>query len=284
MAERSGLGWRFISAGVLIPILLATVFWLPPWTLLLLAGLAAAAAGWEALGITAPAPGVIDSFERGFGTVLAAAVTVGATFAAVHLPIALAALFPGVFLFTLVALVLRPREIESFSHRAAALVFSPLYVGCGLAVYPVFRFLFVHGDRWVLLIMMLTFLGDTFAYFAGRFLGRHKLHPRLSPKKTWEGSFGGLCGSALALVLARLWYLPELQWLDVIALAPLAGAVGQMGDLFESALKRSVGVKDSGTLLPGHGGMLDRIDALIPTGLFVLAWALTRGLLIGLGS
>jgi len=263
MAERSGLGWRFISAGVLIPILLATVFWLPPWTLLLLAGLAAAAAGWEALSITAPTPAVVDPFERGFGALLAVGVTVGATMAAVHLPIALAGIYPAVFLLAMIALVLRPREIEPFAHRASALVFSPLYVGCGLAVYPAFRLLFVHGDRWVLLIMMLTFLGDTCAYFAGRFLGRHKLHPRLSPKKTWEGSFGGLAGSALALVLARLWYLPDVQWLDVIVLAPVAGAIGQMGDLFESALKRSVGVKDSGTLLPGHGGILDRVDSIL---------------------
>jgi len=284
MADKSGLGWRFVSAGVLIPILLLTVFWLPPWTLLALAGLACAAAGWEALGITAPSPTVIDPVERWFGTLLSVAVGVGATLLAVQLPIALAALFPAVFLSVLILLVLRPRDLTTFSHRASALTFSPLYVGGGLAVYPTLRQLFVHGDRWVLLIMMLTFFGDTAAYFAGRFFGRHKLHERLSPKKTWEGSIGGLLGSSLALLLARLWYLPEVAWLDVFVLALVAGAIGQMGDLFESALKRSVGVKDSGTLLPGHGGLLDRIDALLPTGLVVLTYALARGLFVGVGS
>jgi phosphatidate cytidylyltransferase len=283
MAERSGLGWRFVSAGVLIPILLATIFWLPPWSLLVLAGLACLAAGWEAMAVMAPSPAVIDPFERWVGAVLAAAVGVGAALSAAYFPVALAGLFPAVFLLPMIVLVLRPRDLPSFAHRAAALAFAPLYVGVGLAVYPTFRLLFVHGDRWVLLIMMLTFFGDTAAYFAGRFLGRHKLHERVSPKKTWEGSIGGIVGSGLALLLARLWYLPEVAWIDVVILAPVAGAVGQMGDLFESALKRSVGVKDSGTLLPGHGGLLDRVDALLPTGLFVLGYAMARGLLAGLG-
>jgi len=283
MADRSGLGWRFVSAGVLIPFLLAVIFWLPPWSLLLFASLACLAAGWEALGVLAPSPAVIDPFERWLGTMLAVAVGVGATLCAAYFPVGLAALFPAVFLLVMIPLVVRPRDLSSFSHRAAALVFAPLYVGVGLAVYPTFRFLFVHGGRWVFLIMTLTFFGDTAAYFTGRFLGRHKLHERLSPKKTWEGSIGGIVGSGLALLLACLWYLPEVTWIDVIILAPVAGAIGQMGDLFESALKRSVGVKDSGTLLPGHGGLLDRVDALLPTGLFVLGYAMARGLLVGLG-
>ncbi|MBN1773038.1 MAG: phosphatidate cytidylyltransferase [Deltaproteobacteria bacterium] len=284
MAERSGLAWRFVSAGVIVPVLLACVFWLPPWSLLAFCGLACLAAGWEALGVVAPSPAVIDPVERWFGTVLAAGIGVGSVLALLYRPFVLVAAFPAVFLATLILLVLRPRAIETFSHRAAALTFAPLYVGLGLAVYPSLRYLFVHGDRWVLLIMTLTFFGDTAAYFAGRFLGRHKLHPRLSPKKTWEGSFGGILGSTLALLLARLWYLPDVQWLDVIVLAVAAGGIGQMGDLFESALKRSVGVKDSGTLLPGHGGLLDRVDALLPAGLVVFGWGLARGSLVLLGG
>ncbi|MBI5488901.1 MAG: phosphatidate cytidylyltransferase [Deltaproteobacteria bacterium] len=281
--DRSGLGWRFISAGVLIPMVVSTVFWLPPWTLLAFCGTACIAAGWEAVAVLAPCPAVVDPFERFFATTLTVLVGTGAALFAKYLPPAVAGVFPAVFLLCMALLVFRPREITTFSHRAAALVFVPLYVGLGLAVYPTLRLLFVHGDRWVFAIMALTFLGDTFAYFAGRFLGRHKLHPRLSPKKTWEGSMGGLLGSATVLVTARLWYLPELEWMDVALLALLAGAIGQTGDLFESALKRSVGVKDSGTILPGHGGLLDRIDALLPTGLFVLGWGLARGLFIPLG-
>jgi len=284
MAERSGLAWRFISAGVIVPVLLACILWLPPWSLLALCALACLAAGWEALGVVAPAPTVIDPLERWFGTALTLGVGVGSVVVLLHRPLALVGAFPAVFLATLVLLVLRPRSIETFSHRAAAIAFAPLYVGLGLAVYPALRYLFVRGDRWVVLIMTLTFFGDTAAYFAGRFLGRHRLHPRLSPKKTWEGSVGGILGSTVALLPARLWYLPELQWLDVVVLAVMAGGIGQMGDLFESGLKRSVGVKDSGTLLPGHGGLLDRVDALLPTGLVVLAWGLARGLLVPLGG
>jgi phosphatidate cytidylyltransferase len=230
--------------------------------------------------MAAPSPAVVDRLERWFATGLAAGVCTGAVMASLRNPAALAALFPAVFLPAMVMLVLRPRDLASFSHRVGALVFAPLYVGAGLAVYPVFRYVFVDGEWWVLLVMTITFFGDTVAYFTGRLLGRHRLHERLSPKKTWEGSAGGILGSALAVLLAALWYLPGLEWVDLVALPLLGGAIGQMGDLFESALKRSVGVKDSGTLLPGHGGLLDRIDALLPTGLFVIGYGLLRGLLV----
>jgi len=278
MAERSGLGWRVITAAVLIPFVLATTFWLPPVSLLVLAVVAAFCTGWEAMAIAAPCPAVIDGPERALGAALAAAVCVGATWAAVRMPVALAAAFPAVFLVVMVVLVLRPREIATFSARATAMAFVPLYLGLGLATLPVFRYIRPDtGGRWVILTMTIAFGADTTAYFGGRFLGRHRLHERVSPKKTWEGSIAGLLGSAGAVALAVAWYLPELEWVDVAVLAPVAGTLGQFGDLFESALKRSVGVKDSGTLLPGHGGLFDRIDALLPTALVVFAYAWFRG-------
>src|SRR5262249_38276669 len=103
--------------------------------------------------------------------------------------------------------------------------------------------------------------------------------PNVSPKKTIIGGVGGMIGSFGALVLAKLWYLPSLTWIDCVLIAVPANILGQMGDLCESLLKRSVGVKDSGKLLPGHGGMLDRIDALLFTAPYVYAyatWALGR--------
>ena len=113
------------------------------------------------------------------------------------------------------------------------------------------------------LTFSIAFLGDTGAYFTGRALGRHKLYPALSPKKTWEGAVGGLASSAGAAAIAHFWYLPELPLIPGLILGAAAGAMGQAGDLCESMIKRAHGVKDSGTLLPGHGGMLDRIDALL---------------------
>jgi phosphatidate cytidylyltransferase len=111
--------------------------------------------------------------------------------------------------------------------------------------------------------MFLAWLSDTFAYLTGRAFGKTKLYEKLSPKKTVEGSLGGLVGAILGSVGSTFW-LP-IPMFDAIVLAIVANVVGQAGDLFESLLKRSVGVKDSGTLLPGHGGMLDRVDALMYT-------------------
>jgi len=121
-----------------------------------------------------------------------------------------------------------------------------------------------------------TWFSDTGAYFAGRFIGPawpKKLYESVSPKKTVIGGLGGVAASFGALALAKLWYLPTLTWLDCALVAIPANVLGQTGDLCESMLKRSVGVKDSGALLPGHGGMLDRIDALLFTAPYIYFYA-----------
>lgn len=121
------------------------------------------------------------------------------------------------------------------------------------------------GDEafWATLaVFLLIFAADTVAYYTGRAFGRHPLAPRVSPKKTWEGAAGGVLGAALAAVALKTTVLPSVPWGAVAALAAVAAFVSPLGDLAESRLKRSVGVKDSGTLLPGHGGLLDRFDAL----------------------
>jgi phosphatidate cytidylyltransferase len=114
-------------------------------------------------------------------------------------------------------------------------------------------------------VIVAIWASDTFAYFAGRAFGKHPLFPRISPKKTIEGSVGGVFGAVLIVIAFKLALVPALpmSWGDAAAIGVICGAVGQLGDLVESLLKRSVGVKDSGRYLPGHGGMLDRIDAMI---------------------
>lgn len=124
----------------------------------------------------------------------------------------------------------------------------------------------IHGigriGPWILLFaLVITWVGDTAAYFVGRAIGKHPLAPKLSPKKTWEGTIASMAG---ALLLG--WWLAtrvNVPMPIVLGLAAAGNVAGQIGDLFESAFKRSAGVKDSGSILPGHGGMLDRIDALI---------------------
>jgi phosphatidate cytidylyltransferase len=137
------------------------------------------------------------------------------------------------------------------------------------------------GGFWLLTTVLVCVWGaDTFAYFAGRAFGRHPLFPRVSPKKTWEGSAGGALG-ALALAAGFKLAVPALPltWTDVVVIGLACGVASQLGDLVESLFKRSVDVKDSATWLPGHGGMLDRLDAAIVAIPLVAAWfALTRGL------
>jgi phosphatidate cytidylyltransferase len=119
----------------------------------------------------------------------------------------------------------------------------------------------VEGPRLLLFALTITWAGDTVAYFVGRALGKHPLAPALSPKKTWEGAVGGFAGSLL-VGYAFSWCL-SAPVPHLLAMAGVGNIAGQAGDLLESAYKRSAGVKDSGALLPGHGGILDRIDALI---------------------
>lgn len=135
-----------------------------------------------------------------------------------------------------------------------------------LVAFPLSFAIRIHGIRpegrkLLFFALAIIWVGDTTAYFVGRAIGRHALAPHLSPKKTWEGSIASLLGSLLVGVAFAHWMSVPLYHL--IAMAAAGNIAGQMGDLLESAYKRSAGVKDSGTLLPGHGGLLDRIDALI---------------------
>lgn len=119
------------------------------------------------------------------------------------------------------------------------------------------------GVTWLLLLLTVVFGGDTAAYYVGRAWGRHKLCPRVSPGKTVEGALGALATSFVAGAAVKLIALPQLSWPATALFCILASIAGQVGDLFESVLKRSSGFKDSGSILPGHGGVLDRIDGLL---------------------
>jgi phosphatidate cytidylyltransferase len=118
-----------------------------------------------------------------------------------------------------------------------------------------------NGPKLLMFVLVITWIGDTAAYFVGRAIGKHPLAPVLSPKKSWEGSIASILGALLVAVLFSRWLIVPLPHL--LAMAAVGNVAGQAGDLLESAYKRSAGVKDSGSLLPGHGGVLDRIDALI---------------------
>ena len=161
------------------------------------------------------------------------------------------------------ALVLRGRVPEQAVAVAAAMVFPVVYLGMGIATVPLVRE--AYGAP-ALLSLFLTQIGsDTAQYYSGRTFGRTPLSLALSPKKTREGAIGGLVAGAVILVTVGRAWLPGLPAWQLALLGVGVALVGILGDLFESMLKRSADVKDSSDLIPGHGGMLDRIDALLFT-------------------
>nr|MBA2320218.1 phosphatidate cytidylyltransferase [Deltaproteobacteria bacterium] len=136
-----------------------------------------------------------------------------------------------------------------------------------------------HGLAWVFLVLAISWCGDTGGYFAGRFLGRTPLYPRISPKKTWEGVGGAITLSVVGVFVVRAVGLPDLPAGLALALGVVSCALGILGDLAESMLKRAFQVKDSGVFLPGHGGILDRIDSVmfVAPAVFVAAAYVQRG-------
>jgi phosphatidate cytidylyltransferase len=169
------------------------------------------------------------------------------------------------------AILAHPGEISGATSRLAAAVFGVFYLGGFSAPLALLQRDVADGPFWVFVAIAVTFANDTGAYFAGRTLGRHKLYPAISPSKTVEGAFGGLAGGLIAAWICRATFFPALTLRDLLLVGLPAAVIGPIGDLIESMIKRSAGVKDSGRMLPGHGGILDRVDAL----LFVSAWVYT---------
>ena len=143
-------------------------------------------------------------------------------------------------------------------------LFGVLYLGLTLGPLSMTRLL-PQGEWLIFFLLLVTWASDTGAYYVGTLYGRHRLAPTISPKKSYEGLAGGLVGAIIAAYIIRWWFLPELSALDCLVLGTLLTLTGLWGDLTESAMKRSVGIKDSGGILPGHGGMLDRLDSLLFT-------------------
>jgi len=169
-----------------------------------------------------------------------------------------------VLVFSLIALF-RLQEIPQAAAEAALVLMGFLYVPLLLSHLVMIRML-PHGVSWLFLIMVIVMTGDSAAYYVGSSFGKTKLYPAVSPKKSVEGSLGGLAGSIGGAFLAKAIFFPELIAFDCIATALLLGVLGQLGDLFESLIKRSCGVKDSGSIFPGHGGILDRLDSILFAG------------------
>jgi phosphatidate cytidylyltransferase len=250
----SGTMLRVVTVVPLIPIILWMMFAGPPWLWQTFILAAVAIGGYELMAMKVPS-------SRGlciWGSMTSA------LFAYTVISMENASAVYGVVLIIIIGAMawslLQEDPLHNASVRVGWLLGTPVYVGGTLAAVALVRD-FEPTGRWVLLTMVLAWGSDTAAYFVGRKFGKTKLAPRISPKKTLEGSAGGLAASVVGAVIMSF-FLPRLATLDAVALGILAGAAGQAGDLLMSVLKRSSGVKDSGGILPGHGGILDRADAL----------------------
>lgn len=254
---------RLVTGLIGAPIILAILYLGPSEGYFALVAGAMLIATWEFFGMSHPD----DRTGRLVGTALTLGIylaLVGTRFGSLYgatALLSLSALTPIALLFSLA----RPQEIPTALPRVAALVMGPLYMGVPMAMLALIRTFGTRteGAGLVVVTLMCAWMSDTAGYIVGKSVKGPKLYPAVSPGKTWSGAVGGLGGSIFGAVLAHFTFLPTLPLFLGMLVAGVAGVAGQAGDLCESVLKRSAGVKDSGGILPGHGGILDRIDALV---------------------
>ena len=252
---------RILTALLLFPPAIYLIGWSPLWLFLLavlvLAGLAlheyfaiCRASGFHGLSAI--------GYAGAAGVCLAEAHTArGGS----HLTFAALALF---LLLLLSAALFQIRDLKDYLAAAGSTAFGVIYVGLPIAFLIPIRFKDPEsGFHWIFVLFLVIWAGDIFAYFTGRTMGRHLLFPTISPKKTWEGAVAGFAGSLLAAAVYTHWVWKRADLTIVLILAGLIAIAGQVGDLAESAMKRGANLKDSGSILPGHGGILDRVDALL---------------------
>lgn len=255
-SSRQNLALRLGTAGVLAPLIIYLLYFGPAWGFVTLTGIMCGLGAAELYRMVAPRQVVVHAWG------IAATLCVFGCFALAPetrvLGLVVIALVCGGMIVSLAT----PEPIESAAQRMGWALAGPLYVG-GLFGTVVATFAEGRRASWVILALMCGFMSDTAGYFVGSRWGKRPLYPRVSPKKTWEGALAGLSAGLLSGLFAHAWLLPELALVPAIVLSLVATATGQAGDLCESLIKRSTGMKDSGDILPGHGGVLDRSDAML---------------------
>lgn len=257
---------RILTAIIGLPVLLYTVWSHSPYFFVALTAIAAVLALSEFYGLVVKfgcKPQVVAGYT--------AALVVLASFLFDKPSLAVAAVI-ALSIASLAAALGTSNEVKDSLMSVSSTMFGVVYVallpGCliGVRMLPdaITRLTAPHlASKLLTMFFALVMMTDTGAYYVGRTLGRHKLAPRISPGKTIEGAIGGFVMAVVTGVLCKVIFFHEIPITHAIALGAAIGLVGQIGDLAESMLKRGAGVKDSGNLLPGHGGMLDRIDSIL---------------------
>lgn len=257
----SNLAIRLLTAGIAGPLILLLLYLGPAWAWLVFIAFAAAIGAFEFFGMVHKG----DTVSVAAGVLLSLVVLLTLWFDGKN-PAVLVTLMMLLPIVAISIALARLGPMETAAVRLTSSVFGPIYLGAGMAAIAMLkRDAGSDGPGFVVLTLMLSWMSDTGAYFAGRFLGKRKLYEAVSPKKTVAGALGGLAAATAGALAGSFFYLRSLPPLHAVGFGVIAGALGQMGDLGESLLKRSVGVKDSGGIVPGHGGILDRVDALLVT-------------------
>ena len=250
---------RILSSLALAPVLFVIVWLLPPLYFMALAAVATVI-GLNELYALAKARGIAPLAAT--GTVLGVLVVINAA-----RPIIVLAGGPHFWLVLSVLVVMTARlfsrrPVEGALEDIAVTLLGVFYVAL-LFGYQVSIHAGGPGKRWLVFLYLVIWASDIGAYYAGTAFGKHRLYEKISPKKSVEGLVGGMAASSLVAVLCKLWLVPALGWFEAVAVGAGLAIIGTGGDLVESLIKRSAGVKDSGTLIPGHGGILDRMDSML---------------------
>jgi phosphatidate cytidylyltransferase len=245
---------RILSAAVLLPLVAGCIWFAAPWQFLLLAEAILVLAFVEYARIAALVEAPIAAVVSGTATAAACAAV---AWPGIRLEGVLMAATVALAAMALAAGPPRPALVRTL----AAGLFPALYLGLPLGATVALRA--SAGREAVLLLVLTVVVSDTAQFYIGSLVGRTPLAPAISPKKTVEGALGGFVVGPAFLAVVGAWWLPGLAWPWRILLGAIVVTLGILGDLFESMLKRSAGLKDSSGLVPGHGGMLDRIDALL---------------------
>jgi phosphatidate cytidylyltransferase len=253
---------RVVTSAVLVPLVFVVVWYLPAGWFMALAVLAAAigqrelyamarsrgAQPLEVTGIVCGALVIIAGFA-GMGTLGFPRIGTGGAITVCVLTVLIARLFAR-------------RAVEGAFEDIASTLLGIIYVAL-LFGHQVGIHRWQQGKYWLLFLYLVIWTSDTGAFYVGTALGRHRLYEKISPKKSIEGLIGGTVASVITAFLCKLWLLKTLSTVEALLLGAVLALVGTVGDLSESLLKRSAGVKDSGGLIPGHGGILDRMDSML---------------------
>jgi phosphatidate cytidylyltransferase len=247
---------RIITAALIIPLLFILLYWGGPFVFVLLAWTVFSLGNREFLHLIYDKPSGVDLL---FFWLIGTLGLWGAFFYGVE-GLLMALILGSIFTFIRWIRLFpnQNRFFESVGNQMMALWYLPLL----LPFFILIRKL-PSGLNWIFFTLAVNYAGDTGAYYAGRTLGRHKLAPMISPQKTIEGSIGGLAANVLVAWIFQRTLFSQYSFFQMAGLGLTIGVVSQVGDLLESMFKRAARVKDSGSLFPGHGGLLDRIDSLV---------------------